>query len=140
MAAEASGTAATLLTRAAVLSVFDVGWLNADDFASSDELIGFLTSACERVIDQEGTPRWRLRDDQRGRVLRSTERPALRSALGQLSHRPGDAVQAALERFVDGTAAPPDQLDASALRGQLQLERWIGSADVPGELQAGSTG
>lgn len=135
MAAEAPGTAATLLTRAAVLSVFDVGWLNADDFASSDELIGFLTSACERVIDPEGTPRWRLRDDQRGRVLRSTERPALRSALGQLSHRPDDAVQAALERFVAGTNAPPDQLDASALRGQLQLERWIGGAGVPGELQ-----
>jgi hypothetical protein len=137
MAAEAPGAGASLLTRAAVLSVFDVSWLNADDITTSDdEVIDFLTGSCERVMDPTGTPRWQLRDEQRGRVLRSAGRTALRTALDHLSHRPDDAVQAALERFIGGTPASAEQLDASALRGQLQLERWIGGADAPGDLQA----
>ena len=131
MAGESSSAGATstrdLLTRAAVLSVFDVDWIYphlADD--EVDGVVEFLASSCERVIDVTGRPRWRLRDDERVRVLREVPLVSLRETLDGVATRSDDPVQAALVHYLSGSFAPVDQFDAAGLTGLLQLERWVG--------------
>lgn len=117
--------------RAAVLSVFDLDWIvhvAELDAAAEDQLLAFLDTYCERVVDGNGTPWWQLRDRERSRVLRETPLESLRSALRTVAGRSDDPVQAALVRYVDGTPAALDELDAAGLRAQLQLGQWI-SAD-----------
>jgi hypothetical protein len=144
MAGEYSRLAAAspddLLVQAAVVSVFDVDWLRphlADD--EVDEMVDFLSSRCERVVDSTGAPRWQLRDDERIRVLRQVPRPSLRAAMNSVATRPNEPVQAALEGYLSGSLSPLDQLDAAGLSGVLQLERWVGEAaglPAPDEVQA----
>jgi hypothetical protein len=132
-----------LLMRAAVLSAFDLNWIHprlAD--AEVDDVAAFLSSSCERVVDATGTPRWRLRDDERMRILRGRSRASLRAALDSVMDRPDDLVQAALEQYLSGSFPPLDQLDAAGLSGVLQLERWVGedaalptSSDVQARLE-----
>ncbi len=113
------------LQRAAVLSVFDVGWLRLGD--ASDTLVtDFLIATCERVVDPAGVPRWRLRDDERGRVLRTAPRASLRAALDSAPARPDDEVQDALARFVAGDLVPIADLNVAQLRSELQLQGWVG--------------
>jgi hypothetical protein len=53
-----------LLLRAAVLSVFDVDWIYGRLVdAEVDDVVNFLSSSCERIVDSTGTPRWQLRDE-----------------------------------------------------------------------------
>jgi len=123
--------AATWAIRAAVLSVFDLDSITtvaALDEASQSELVNFLDSSCERVIDETSRPRWQLRDAERARVLRETPLDKLRRALESVPGpaRAGNQVQAALTRYVSGSAAPLEELDAAGLRARLQLERWTG--------------
>jgi hypothetical protein len=117
------------LARAAVLSVFDIGWIaQVDELgdAGTAEFSEFLAASCERVVDESGVPHWQLRDDERARALRSTPREALRAALDDVTQRPDDPVQRALERYVYGMAAALDVLDAAGLSAELQLDRWVG--------------
>jgi hypothetical protein len=129
-----------LLMRAAVLSVFDVGWIHpqlTDDEA--DDVVDFLSSSCERVVDATGTPRWQLRDDERIRVLRDAPPDSLHAAMNSVAARPDDPVQVALEQFLSGSLPPLDQLDATGLRGVLQVERWVGEdprLPAPSDIQA----
>ena len=116
-----------LLLRAAVLSVFDVDWIQEHLVdAEVDDVVDFLSSSCERVVDPTGTPRWRLRDDERMRVLRRVPRASLRAVMDSVAIRPDDPVQAALEQYLSGSFPPIDQLDEAGLSGVLQLERWVG--------------
>lgn len=127
MAGESATSTRDLLMRAAVLSVFDVDWIYphlADD--EVDDVVEFLASSCERVIDVTGRPRWRLRDDERIRVLREFPRASLQEALDGVAARPDDLVQTGLEHYLSGSFPPVDQLDATELTGVLQLERWVG--------------
>jgi repressor LexA len=123
------------ITRAAVLSVFKAGWI-APDLGDTevDSLAEFLPATCERVTDAWGRPWWRLRDDERTRVLRAISREELTQAFRSTGGRPDDPVQAALEAYLDGTAPEPESLDAAGLSAVLQVERWtgggVGLADV----------
>ncbi len=121
------------LARAAVLSVFDVDWIEPDpelDDAIEEELTEFLADSCERVTDVSGTPRWQLRDDERSRVLRSTPVPELADALSTVTSwlpLPAEPVQTALARYLGfGTKTPPEPLDAAGLSAELQVARWTG--------------
>ena len=118
------------LVRSAVLSVFDLDWLEPGlDRASredADRLADFLADSCERVVDVHGVPRWRLRDDERLRVLRLVPREVLLAAVETAPQRPDEPVQHALERYLRGTLPPVEALDAAELAGLLQLERWLG--------------
>jgi hypothetical protein len=138
--AAATSSQDLLTNRAAVLSVFDVDWVQPHlGDAEVDDLMAFLYSSCERVVDSTGTPRWRLRDDERIRVLRRVPRASLRAAMDSVTARPSDPVQAALEQYLSGSFPPVDQLDAAELTGVLQLERWVGErAELPdsSEIQA----
>jgi hypothetical protein len=114
--------------RAAVLSVFDVPWVApviADD--DVDELAEFLTSSCERVVDEEGIPHWRLRDGVRAQLFRRIPRDALRNALARLTDRPDDCVQVTLGRYLEGALPPVDRMGAAELAGVLHLQRWFGA-------------
>ena len=74
--AAATSSQDLLTNRAAVLSVFDVDWVQPHlGDAEVDDLMAFLYSSCERVVDSTGTSRWRLRDDERIRVLRRVPQP-----------------------------------------------------------------
>lgn len=136
-ASAASPTARTpeWLAMAAVLSLFDIGWIaRVKDLgdAGTAEFSEFLAGSCERVVDQSGAAHWQLRDDERARALRGTPREALRVALDTVAQRPDDAVQQALERYVDGTATALDLLDAAGLSAEMQLERWVGETGRAG--------
>jgi len=116
-----------LLLRAAVLSVFDVDWIYGRLVdAEVDDVVNFLSSSCERVVDSTGTPRWQLRDDERIRVLRTVPRASLQAVMDSVAIRPDDPVQAALEQYLSGSLPPVDQLDEAELSGVLKLERWVG--------------
>jgi hypothetical protein len=116
-----------LLLRAAVLSVFDVDWIYGRLVdAEVDDVVNFLSSSCERVVDSTGTPRWQLRDDERIRVLRRIPRASLRAVMDSVAIRPDDPVQAALEQYLNESLPPVDQLDEAGLSGVLKLERWVG--------------
>nr|BFE71320.1 hypothetical protein GCM10020092_046210 [Actinoplanes digitatis] len=128
---ETPGTAAAgadRLVRAAVLSVFDLDWLEPGlaDASGADRLANFLADSCERVVDVRGVPRWRLRDDERLRVLRSVPREVLLAAVDAAPRRPDEPVQHVLERYLRGTLPPPASLAPAELTGVLQLERWLG--------------
>ncbi|MEV6925058.1 AAA family ATPase [Dactylosporangium sp. NPDC051485] len=114
------------LTRAAVLSVFDVDWLGPVPHDDGERLAAFLAATCERVVDAGGTPRWRLRDDERLRVLRGTPRQELLAALGETSGRPDEPVQRLMERYLRGTPVLPDDAGTAELAAVLQLQRWFG--------------
>jgi hypothetical protein len=110
-----------------VLSVFDVEWIEprvADD--DVDELADFLVSCCERVVDSEGTPRWRLRDDERVRALRGASRATLQEAVDSVATRPEEPLQAALEQYVSGSLPSVDEQTPAVLSSVLQLGRWFG--------------
>jgi hypothetical protein len=124
-------------TRAAVLSMFDLDSITAVDTlgeASQAELVSFLDSCCEQVIDETGRRRWQLRDTERARVLRETPLDQLRRALENVPARAqaSNQVQAALAQYVSGLATPLEELDAAGLRARLQLERWTGRPAAAG--------
>jgi hypothetical protein len=133
-------TAATdRLVRAAVLSVFDIDWLEPGlaeaDAAEADRLAGFLADSCERVVDSDGVTRWRLRDDERLRVLRTVPRPELLAAIEAAPQRPDEPVQQVLEHYLYGTLRPVESLGPAELAGVLQVERWLGPrSDLPSPL------
>ncbi|GAA2376854.1 hypothetical protein [Dactylosporangium salmoneum] len=114
------------LTRAAVLSVFDLDWLGPGPDDAGERLAAFLAANCERVVDAGGTPRWRLRDDERLRVLRGTPREELLAALGETSGRPDEPVQRLMERYLRGTPVLQDDAGTAELAAALQLQRWFG--------------
>ena len=122
-----------LLTRAAVLSVFDLDWIHPHlTDAEVDDVADFLSSSCERVVDSTGTPRWRLRDDVRIRKLRGASKASLRIAIDSLAVRPDEPVQIAMVQYLNGSLPPLDQLDVTELGSVLQLERWFGeNAGLP---------
>jgi hypothetical protein len=116
------------LLRAAVLSTFDVEQIEPRlAEIDVDDLADFLASSCERVVDATGTPRWRLRDDERVRVLRGQSTAALLGAVDSVATRPDEPVQAVLEQYLHGELPPVGELSPSALGGVLQLERWFGA-------------
>jgi hypothetical protein len=118
------------LVRAAVLSVFELDWLEPGltDVRSggAERLADFLADSCERVVDAQGIPRWRLRDDERLRVLRTVPRQELFAAVEAAPRRPDEPVQHVLEQYLHGTLPPVEELGAAELAGVLQLERWLG--------------
>ncbi len=131
------------LARAAVLSVFDLDWIQHDqalDDASEEDLLTFLAESCERVTDAQGTPRWQLRDDERSRVLRSIPVRELAGALrGMMSwaRLRSDPVQVALERYLGlSPAAEFEPLDAAELSAALQVARWTGQRADAAQIQA----
>ena len=118
------------LVRAGVLTVFDLDWLEPGltDARSGDaeRLADFLADSCERVVDAQGIPRWRLRDDERLRVLRTVPHQELLAAVEAAPRRPDEPVQHVLEQYLRGTLPPVEELGAAELAGVLQLERWLG--------------
>ena len=115
------------LNRAAVLSVFKAGWIAPDlGDTEMDSLAEFLAADCERVTDASGRPWWRLRDDERTRVLRAVPLEELIRALHSAGGRPEDPVQTALEAYLYGRVPEPMALDAAALGAVLQVDRWAG--------------
>lgn len=115
------------LTRAAVLSVFKAGWIAPDlGDTEMDSLAEFLAADCERVTDASGRPWWRLRDDERTRVLRAVPLGDLIQALHSAGGRPEDPMQTALEAYLYGRAPEPGVLDAAGLGAVLQVDRWAG--------------
>src|SRR5690349_2241034 len=139
-AARVAGTS-EWLARAAVLSVFDLGWIvpvERLDEAAAAELSDFLAASCERVVDAGGTPWWQLRDTERARTLRTTPRAVLRAALDEVTSRPDDLVQEARTRYVTDGPVRLEALDAPGLSALHQLERWLGEAALPD--RAGSCG
>jgi repressor LexA len=120
------------LTRAAVLSVFKAGWIAPDlGDTEMDSLAEFLAADCERVTDTSGRPWWRLRDDERTRVLRAVPLEVLIQALRSAGGRPADPVQTALEAYLYGRAPEPGALDAAGLGAVLQVGRWAGQGAGP---------
>jgi hypothetical protein len=118
------------LVRAAVLTVFDLDWLEPGiahaHGADAERLADFLADSCEWVVDAHGIPRWRLRDDERLRVLRTVPRQELLAAVEAAPQRPDEPVQHVLEQYLHGTLQPVEALGAAELAGVLQLERWLG--------------
>jgi hypothetical protein len=142
-AAEAVTAEARWLVRAAVLSVFDLDWLEPEVLrprgVDADQLAGFLADSCERVVDTQGVSRWRLRDDRRLRVLRTVSREELLAAVEAAPRRPDEPVQHVLERYLHGTLQPVEALGAAELTAVLQLERWMGAgAGLPTEPEIAS--
>ena len=128
--AKRAAAAADHALRAAVLSVFDLGWMvpDLDDAApeEADRLATFLTDSCERVVDAHGAARWRLRDDERIRVLRGRPRNELIAALDASPHIPDEPVQRLLEQELRGTLPPVEGLGPADLAALIQLRRWLG--------------
>ncbi|MBO3748412.1 AAA family ATPase [Streptosporangiaceae bacterium NEAU-GS5] len=140
MKAEGAPADSGRLLRAAVLSVFDIEWiepeLSEDDPDLVDHVAEFLASSCERVIDSGGTPSWRLRDDMRVRVFRGETRATLLGVLDSIAVRPHEPLQTTLEQFLRGSLPPLDQLSRPALDSVLQLRRWFGDdVDLPAVRQ-----
>jgi tetratricopeptide (TPR) repeat protein len=122
-----------LLTRAAVLTVFDVSWIVPEVNDDNVEVVTkFLVSSCERVVDEGGTPRWRLIDVERARVFRQMPQTDLRDILRELPNRSSDGMQVVLTRFLDGTLPSVDQLEPGDLAYVKQLYLWFGpDASLP---------
>ncbi|MFI0242789.1 AAA family ATPase [Streptomyces sp. NPDC016845] len=126
--------------RAAVLSVFDLPWIEPTlSEADVDDATAFLSTSCERVLDPEGKPRWRMRDDERVRVLRTVPKAKLRAVLDSVTTRPDEPLQHLLEQYLHSGLPPAEDLGPAELSGLLQLERWFGSrAGIPAAQQVQS--
>ena len=106
------------------LSSTSVGSFEVDD--DNVEVGQNSSSSCERVVDEGGTPRWRLIDVERACVFRQMPQTDLRDILRELPNRSSDGMQVVLTRFLDGTLPSVDQLEPGDLAYVKQLYLWFG--------------
>jgi WD40 repeat protein len=139
--------------QAAVLSMFDAGWLEPGpaeqserspaDAAAVSEFRDFLADRCDWAVGVDGLGHWRLGDDVRSRVLQRTPREDLRAALAGIRRRQDDEVrtlrrddrlQVLLENFVDGIRTDARDLDREGTAAALSLRAWAGDEGSAGLL------
>lgn len=121
-------TQAALHIRAAVLSCYEVEWLELAD--AEDEVVErMLLDNSKRVLGPDGKRRWTLTDKARLAVVKRYGLTALRGAWRVVSSRPDDARQWAINEYLGEQRVPRlDELDAERVRAVRWLGRWLRGA------------